>query len=250
VSFVQSTLEEFSETEKYDLIFINISWHEARDIDLATKNVRNALKPGGYFVISDFPFPAEKEDLRTIPARVMSGIQYFEAQIDDQLVSTETFVLMLEDYGFEEVDLFIISPGAQRDLRPEVIEHETTWSYRAGESNQSSGSFRPEPVIGRHTTAPRSMMPEKISFSSPANAPAEVSSAKIPSDCASRFCQVTSESSATVTPVPLLTLTASIISESRGGFDTAIPDARVGTASSCDQSSPVNAATSGRTACD
>ncbi|HIM59872.1 MAG TPA: methyltransferase domain-containing protein [Dehalococcoidia bacterium] len=110
VSFVQSTLEEFSETEKYDLIFINISWHEARDIDLATKNVRNALKPGGYFVISDFPFPAEKEGLRTIPARVMSGIQYFEAQIDDQLVSTETFVLMLEDYGFEEVDLFIISP--------------------------------------------------------------------------------------------------------------------------------------------
>ena len=110
VSFVQSTLEEFSETEKYDLIFINISWHEARDIDLAAKNVRNALKPGGYFVISDFPFPAEKEGLRTIPARVMSGIQYFEAQIDDQLVSTETFVLMLEDYGFEEVDLFIISP--------------------------------------------------------------------------------------------------------------------------------------------
>jgi hypothetical protein len=61
-------------------------------------------------VISDFPFPAEKEGLRAIPARVMSGIQYFEAQIDDQLVSTETFVLMLEDYGFEEVDLFIISP--------------------------------------------------------------------------------------------------------------------------------------------
>ena len=40
----------------------------------------------------------------------MSGIQYFEAQIDDQLVSTETFVLMLKDYGFEEVDSFIISP--------------------------------------------------------------------------------------------------------------------------------------------
>ncbi len=61
-------------------------------------------------MISDFPFPAEKEGLRTIPARVMSGSQYFEAKIDDQLVSTETFVLMLEDYGFEEVDLFIISP--------------------------------------------------------------------------------------------------------------------------------------------
>ena len=110
VRFVKSTLEDFSEAEKYDLIFINISWHEARDIDLAAKNVRNALKPGGYFVISDFPFPADKEGLRTIPARVMSGIQYFEAQIGDQLVSTETFVQLLIDHGFEDVDSFIISP--------------------------------------------------------------------------------------------------------------------------------------------
>ncbi len=40
----------------------------------------------------------------------MSGIQYFEAQIDDQLVSTETFVKLLEDQGFNGVDSFIISP--------------------------------------------------------------------------------------------------------------------------------------------
>lgn len=110
VSFSQSTLEGFDEREKYDLIFINISWHEARDIDRATENVRNALNPGGYFVISDFPFPDDHEGLRTTPARVMSGIQYFEAQIDDQLVSTETFVKLLQDHGFEGVDSFIISP--------------------------------------------------------------------------------------------------------------------------------------------
>jgi SAM-dependent methyltransferase len=84
--------------------------HEARDIDLATKNIRNALKPGGIFVISDFPFPDGHEGLRTVPARVMSGIQYFEAQIDDQLVSTETFVKLLQDQGFSGVDSFIISP--------------------------------------------------------------------------------------------------------------------------------------------
>ncbi len=110
VSFTESTLEEFDEREKYDLIFINISMHEARDIDRATENVRNALKPGGYFVISDFPFPDGHEGLRTPPARVMSGIQYFEAQIDDQLVSTETFVKLLQGHGFKDVGSFIISP--------------------------------------------------------------------------------------------------------------------------------------------
>ena len=110
VSFMQSTLEDLDEHDKYDFIFINISWHEARDIDRATDNVRNALNSGGYFVISDFPFPDDHEGLRTIPARVMSGIQYFEAQIDDQLVSTETFVKLLKNHGFQHVDSFIISP--------------------------------------------------------------------------------------------------------------------------------------------
>ena len=110
VSFMQSTLEDLDEHDKYDLIFVNISWHEARDIDRATDNVRNALNAGGYFVISDFPFPDDHEGLRTVPARVMSGIQYFEAQIDDQLVSTETFVKLLRDHKFDGVDSFIISP--------------------------------------------------------------------------------------------------------------------------------------------
>ncbi|MBT4125549.1 MAG: class I SAM-dependent methyltransferase [Chloroflexi bacterium] len=110
VDYLQSTLEDLSEEDKYDFVFINISMHEARDIDLATKNIRNALKPGGIFVISDFPFPDGHEGLRTVPARVMSGIQYFEAQIDDQLVSTETFVKLLQDQGFSGVDSFIISP--------------------------------------------------------------------------------------------------------------------------------------------
>ena len=107
---MQATLEDFDESDKYDLILINISWHEARDIDRATENVRNALKPGGYFVISDFPFPDDHEGLRTVPGRVMSGNQYFEAQIEDQLVSTETFVKLLEDHGFEGVGSFIITP--------------------------------------------------------------------------------------------------------------------------------------------
>ena len=110
VGFIHTTLEDLDEQNSYDVVYINISMHEARDVDVATDNVRNALKPGGIFVISDFPYPDDHSGLRTVPAQIMSGIQYFEAQIDDQLVSTETFVKLLNDHNFTAVDSFIISP--------------------------------------------------------------------------------------------------------------------------------------------
>ncbi|MDA0232676.1 MAG: hypothetical protein O3C69_04240, partial [Chloroflexi bacterium] len=92
------------------MVFINISMHECRDIEKVTQNVRQALKPGGHFVISDFPFPENLEDLRTVPARVMSGIQYFEAQIDDQLMPTADFVDLLNRNGFSDVGALDITP--------------------------------------------------------------------------------------------------------------------------------------------
>lgn len=106
---VQSPLEELDRTDEFDLVVINLSMHECRDIDRVTDNVRRALRPGGTFVISDFPFPDTLPDLRTVPGRIMSGIQFVEAQIDDQLLPTQAFVDLLERYGFESVDSFDIT---------------------------------------------------------------------------------------------------------------------------------------------
>jgi ubiquinone/menaquinone biosynthesis C-methylase UbiE len=49
--------------------------HECRDIDAVVANTYRALKPGGVFVISDFPFPYTPAVLQTPPGRFMSGIQ-------------------------------------------------------------------------------------------------------------------------------------------------------------------------------
>lgn len=106
----QSTLEEFQAQDEYDLAFINISMHECRDIDRVTENVKRLLKTGGHFVISDMPFPATHDGLRTPPARVMTGIQYFEAQIDDQLMPTAAFSDLLERHGFRDVVAIEITP--------------------------------------------------------------------------------------------------------------------------------------------
>jgi ubiquinone/menaquinone biosynthesis C-methylase UbiE len=95
---------------EFDVVMINVSMHECRDIEKVTQNVHRALKPNGYFVISDFPFPETTEESRTVPARVMFGIQYFEAMIDDQLMPTQAFVDLLTRHEFKGVGAFDMTP--------------------------------------------------------------------------------------------------------------------------------------------
>lgn len=110
VSLIHSTLEDFSSENEFDLITINISMHECRDIEKVAANVYNALKPGGYFVISDFPFPETNEGLRTIPGRIMGGIQFFEALIGDQLLPMRAFTELLGRHNFKNVNSFDLTP--------------------------------------------------------------------------------------------------------------------------------------------
>ena len=110
ISMLQSPLEDVNEQGQYDVVLINISMHECRDIEKVTSNVHRALKPGGYFVISDFPFPDSTEGTRTVPARIMSCIQFFEALIGDQLLPTAAYVELLSKQGFSGVDAFDITP--------------------------------------------------------------------------------------------------------------------------------------------
>ncbi len=110
VELVESTFEAFTRDSEFDVAVISISMHECRDIEKVTANVYGALKPGGCFVISDFPFPETVEETRTVPARIMSGIQFFEALIDDQLLPTSDYVSLLKRHDFKDVDAFDITP--------------------------------------------------------------------------------------------------------------------------------------------
>lgn len=110
VELVRSTLEDYATQDAYDLTVINISMHECRDIDAVTIAVRRALRAGGAFVISDFPFPETVEGLRTAPGRVMSGVQFFEALIGDQLLPTSAFVDLLRRHGFRDVGAVDVTP--------------------------------------------------------------------------------------------------------------------------------------------
>jgi SAM-dependent methyltransferase len=107
---VACPLEELALDQPAALVVNNLAMHECRDIDRVTANVHAALEPGGWFVISDFPFPDTTEGLRSVPGRVLTGIQYFEAQIDDQLLPRTAYDDLLARHGFTDLDHFELSP--------------------------------------------------------------------------------------------------------------------------------------------
>lgn len=119
VELVTTPLEELDRTDEFDLVINNISMHECRDIDEVTARIRRALRPGGWFVISDFPFPDTDEGLRSVPGRIMTGIQYFEAQIDDQLLPRATYDDLLTRHGFTDLGSVQLTPM-----------HALTWGRR------------------------------------------------------------------------------------------------------------------------
>ena len=107
---IESPLEELTVAEPVSVIINNISMHECRDLDRATDRLAAALEPDGHLVISDFPFPDTMAGLRSVPGQVMSGIQFFEAQIDDQLLPRAAYPALLDRHGFTGVDQFDLAP--------------------------------------------------------------------------------------------------------------------------------------------
>ncbi|SEL47691.1 Methyltransferase domain-containing protein [Blastococcus sp. DSM 46786] len=110
VELVHSALEDMALETPARVVVNNISMHECRDIDRVAENVQAALEPGGWFVISDFPFPGTDEGLRTVPGRIMSGIQFFEAQIDDQLLPRAAYDELLTRHGFTDLGSVQLTP--------------------------------------------------------------------------------------------------------------------------------------------
>jgi ubiquinone/menaquinone biosynthesis C-methylase UbiE len=107
---VHSPLEALALRDGYDVAVINISLHEARDIERVVANARRALRDGGTFLVSEFPFPETVEACRTLPAQIMCGIQFFEAHIGCQLLPTSRFVELLDKAGFREIGTIDVTP--------------------------------------------------------------------------------------------------------------------------------------------
>lgn len=105
-----AALEDLDVREAHDVAIINISLHEARDMKRVVENAHRALRPGGTFVVSEFPFPETVEGCRALPGQIMSAIQFFEGHIGCQLQPTSRFVTLLGEAGFDDVAAIDVTP--------------------------------------------------------------------------------------------------------------------------------------------
>ncbi len=110
VEFLHHPLEQLDCDEEFGVVVTNLTMHECRDIDEVTRRVRRSLEPGGWFVISDFPFPDDDETLRSVPGRILAAIQFFEAQIDDQLLPRSAYDELLTRHGFTHLGHLDLTP--------------------------------------------------------------------------------------------------------------------------------------------
>lgn len=110
VRLVCSPLEQMCLEEPATLVVNNISMHECRDVDQVTDNVAATLEPGGWFVISDFPFPDSDAGLANVPGRIMCAIQHFEAQIGDQLLPRSAYDALLDRHEFTDIGAVSLTP--------------------------------------------------------------------------------------------------------------------------------------------
>lgn len=108
--FVHAYLEDLDLDGGHDVAVINVSLHEARNIEAAVDRIRAALDPGGILLVSEFPFPEREEDCRSVPGRMMCGVQFFEAHIGCQLLPTSSFVALLDAAGFRDVAVVDVNP--------------------------------------------------------------------------------------------------------------------------------------------
>ncbi len=95
-----------------DIVLMNIALHEVQDKEEVVRQVVRALRPKGAFLISEFPFPewGEIEKLRTPAGKVMAGVQYVEAILDDQLLPSAQFMNFLRRNGMREVSSSELAP--------------------------------------------------------------------------------------------------------------------------------------------
>jgi SAM-dependent methyltransferase len=89
--------------DEFDLVFANISlshtWGSEPEVFAALHNV---LKPGGFIICSDVPYPERLEDLRSPTGRLFTGVSVYVSLLGFALLTPELLLGRLAEAGFED----------------------------------------------------------------------------------------------------------------------------------------------------
>ncbi len=98
----QGDVRELRWPGEFDLVFANISlshtWGSGPEVFAA---FRDALKPGGFVLCSDVPYPARLEDLRSPAGRLFTGVTVYVSLLGFSLLTADELLAGLAGAGFE-----------------------------------------------------------------------------------------------------------------------------------------------------
>ncbi len=111
ISFQEASLEE-GPLPPADVVLLNLAFHEIQEKERVLDQIGRALRPGGHLLVSEFPFPdwPELDRLRTPAGKVMAGLQYLEALLDDQLIPSSHVANWLRKKGYRDVGVVELAP--------------------------------------------------------------------------------------------------------------------------------------------
>ena len=99
----QIDVRELPWRDEFDLLFANISlshtWGSGPEVFAA---FYRALKPGGFVLCSDVPYPARLEDLRSPAGRLFTGVSVYVSLLGFSLLTPDELLARLAEAGFED----------------------------------------------------------------------------------------------------------------------------------------------------
>ena len=112
---------------------MNRSLHEVGGPDQhlnVLRRSKDALRAGGWTIVSELPYPDNEDDYRTNPdARRLAGAQLHEAIVGCTMITTSQLTALMRDAGYDDVRV-IDQPRSSRIVsigqRPPQSDHRPT----------------------------------------------------------------------------------------------------------------------------
>jgi len=122
-----------ADRDTYQLVIMNRSLHEVGGPDEHLNVLRrsnDALRAGGWTVVSELPYPDNEDDYRTNPdARRLAAVQLHEAIVGCAMITTSQLTALMQDAGYHHVRV-IDQPRSSRIVsigrRPPQPDHQPT----------------------------------------------------------------------------------------------------------------------------
>jgi ubiquinone/menaquinone biosynthesis C-methylase UbiE len=107
VRLEQGDARHLDQPARFDLVVMNIALHETggeADYRDVLARVRRALRPGGWLLVSELPYPGTVEEYRSQPAyKLMAGVQFHEILTRCGMITIPHLEELLREAGFAPV---------------------------------------------------------------------------------------------------------------------------------------------------